>query len=310
MNIIYGIQGSQIDVTSILMSTHMKSFVIYIPPDDNVRAKLFTDPIFGKLKFIFVNGQSYGADTPIFIDTVTKMVHTITIPDYVTALYPEEALAAKLSAIHRNLTLVHGSFRDEFPEQKMAVRFLKPDDRVLEIGGNVGRNSLIIGSIVNQNSLVVLESDPNIAKQLEENRDANGMTFAIEASALSARPLVQRGWDTMVSDTVPEGYKRVNTISLSSLRAKYPNAAPFNTLVLDCEGAFYYILTDMPDIIDGITTIIMENDYYDRSHKEYIDATLTSRRFTCVYSEALGPEYAFKKFPFSSNFFEVWQIEQ
>ena len=182
MNIIYGIQGSQIDVTSILMSTHMKSFVIYIPPDDNVRAKLFTDPIFGKLKFIFVNGQSYGADTPIFIDTVTKMVHTITIPDYVTALYPEEALAAKLSAIHRKLTLVHGSFRDEFPEQKMAVRFLKPDDRVLEIGGNVGRNSLIIGSIVNQNSLVVLESDPNIAKQLEENRDANSMRFHIESS--------------------------------------------------------------------------------------------------------------------------------
>jgi len=306
MNITYGIEGTQIDVTSILFSSHMKSSILYIPPDDNVRAKLFTDPIFGKVKSIFINGQSYGADTPIFIDTASKMVHTVTIPDYVAEVYPEEAIAAKLSTLHRKLTLIHGSFCDEFPEQKMAVRFLKPDDRVLEIGGNVGRNSIVIGSIVNQNSLVVLESDPNIAKQLEENRNANGMTFAIEASALSARPLVQRGWDTMVSDTVPEGYKRVETISLAGLRAKYQNAVPFNTLVLDCEGAFYYILSDMPDILDGITTIIMENDYYDRSHKEYIDSTLTANGFSGVYSEALGPEYAFKNFPFSSNFFEVW----
>ena len=308
MNITYGIEGMQIDITSILFSSHMKSSVVYIPPDDNVRARLFTDPIFGKVKSIFINGQSYGPDTPIFIDTTSTMVHTVTIPDYVTKVYPEEALSAKLSAMHRKLTLIHGSFRDEFPEQRMAVRFLKPDDRVLEIGGNVGRNSLIIGSIVNQNSLVVLESDPNIAKQLEENRNANGMTFAIEASALSARPLVQRGWDTMVSDVVPEGYKRVQTIDLAGLRAKYP--ITFNTLVLDCEGAFYYILSDMPDILDGITTIIMENDYYDRSHKAFIDSSLTANGFSCVYSEALGPEYAFKNFPFSSNFFEVWQIVQ
>jgi FkbM family methyltransferase len=308
MNITYGIEGIQIDVTELAKAKCMKSSVVYIPPDDNVRAKLFTDPIFGKVKSIFIDGQSYDADTPIFIDTASTMVHTVTIPDYVTEVYPEEALSAKLSAMHRKLTLVHGSFRDEFPEQRMAVRFLKPDDRVLEIGGNVGRNSLIIGSIVNQNSLVVLESDPNIAKQLEENRNANGMTFAIEASALSARPLVQRGWDTMVSDVVPEGYKRVQTISLADLRAKYQK--PFNTLVLDCEGAFYYILSDMPDILDGITTIIMENDYYDRGHKAYIDSTLTSRGFSCVYSEALGPEYAYKKFPFEKNFFEVWQIVQ
>lgn len=310
MNISYGIQGKQIDVTSLLFSSHMKSSIIYIPPDDNVRAKLFTDPIFGKVKSIFVNGQSYGADTPIFIDTTTRRVFTVTIPDYVAAIYPDESVAAKLSSMHRKLTLLHGSFRDEFPEQKMAVRFLKPDDRVLEIGGNVGRNSLIIGSIVNQNSLVVLESDPDIAKQLEENRNVNGMTFAIEASALSARQLVQKGWDTIVSDVVPEGYKRVQTISLDTLRAKYPNAVPFNTLVLDCEGAFYYILIDMPDILDGITTIIMENDYYDRAHKAYIDSTLTSNGFSCVYSEVLGPEYAYKKFPFEKNFFEVWQISE
>jgi FkbM family methyltransferase len=310
MKITYGIENTNIDVTDVAIAMCMKSSVIYIPPDDNVRARIFTDPIYGKVKCIFIDGQEYDDKTAVFIDTASDMVYSTTIPDYVTKLYPEEALTAKLFSMQRKLTLVHGSFRDEFPEQKMAVRFLKPEDRVLEIGGNVGRNSLIIGSIINQNSLVVLESDPCIAKQLQENRDANGMTFAIEASALSARQLVQKGWDTMVSDTIPDGYKRVATINLEELRAKYAYAVPFNALVLDCEGAFYYILLDMPEILAGITTIIMENDYYDRSHKEYIDTTLTAKGFTCVYSETLGPEYAYKKFPFSSNFFEVWQIAQ
>jgi FkbM family methyltransferase len=310
MNITYGIEGTQIDITDVAKATCMKSSIIYIPPDDNVRAKLFTDPIFKTVKSIFINGQSYGPETHIFIDTDTKTVYTERLPEYITAVYPEQSVTVQLQSLHSRLSLLRGSFRDELPEQKMAVRFLRPEDRVLEIGGNVGRNSLIIASIVGQNSLVVLESDPDIAKQLEENRNANGMTFAIEASALSTRPLIQRGWDTMVSETVPEGYKRVNTISLSNLRAKYSTAAPFTTLVLDCEGAFYYILLDMPEILEGITTIIMENDYYDTSHKEYIDTTLTAKGFRCVYSEALGPEYDFKQFPYKDKFFEVWKLAQ
>jgi FkbM family methyltransferase len=307
MKIAYGIGGNQIDVTDVAKCKCMKSSIIYIPPDDNARARLFTDPIFKTVKSIFINGQPYGPETPIFIDTDTSMVYTTTLPDYIIDVYPEHAVVVKLLSLQSKLTLVHGSLRDEFPEQKMAVRFLRPEDRVLEIGGNVGRNSLIIASIVGQNSLLVLESDPDIAKQLEENRNANGMTFPIEASALSARPLIQRGWDTMVSDTVPEGFKRVQTITLKELNTKYAKL-PFTSLVLDCEGAFYYILLDMPEILDGMTTIIMENDYYDTSHKEYIDTTLTAKGFRCVYSEGLGAEYNFKNFVCMKNFFEVWKL--
>jgi FkbM family methyltransferase len=304
MQITYGIHDKIIDITHVVYSTCMKSSILYIPPDDNARAALFTDPIFGKVKIIFIDGFAYGPETPIFIDTVANTIHTRDIPQHIRDLYPEETVTATLVSMQKKLTLRHGSFRDEFPEQRMAVRFLRPTDSVLEIGGNVGRNSLIIGSIVNQDSLVTLESDPEIAVHLTENRDANGMTFAIEPYALSRRPLMQRGWDTIVSDTPLEGFKKVNTISLADLRAKYK---PFTALVLDCEGAFYYILLDMPDILDGIRTIIMENDYYDVSHKSYIDMALQERGFTRVYKESLGPEYAFKKFPCAENFFEVWQ---
>jgi len=132
----------------------------------------------------------------------------------------------------------------------------------------------------------VLESDSDIAQQLAKNRDLNLAKFAIEPRALSKRPLVQRGWDTYPSEECPEGYKRVNTITLEELREKYP--IPFDTLVLDCEGAFCPILMDMPEILDGIQLIIMENDYQEISHKQYVDEVLASRGFVCHYAQAGG----------------------
>lgn len=112
---------------------------------------------------------------------------------------------------------------------------------------------------------MTLESDKNIAKLLEENRDLNNFNFHIESSALSKRKLIQRGWDTLPSDVLIDGFNWVNTITLNELKQKYN--IDFDTLVLDCEGAFYYILMDMPEMLDNINLIIMENDYYDISKK-------------------------------------------
>jgi len=60
------------------------------------------------------------------------------------------------------------------------------------------------------------------------------------------------------------GYKWVKTITYDDLKLKYK--INFDTLVLDCEGAFYYILMDMPEILKNIKLIIMENNYHNFSH--------------------------------------------
>jgi len=60
------------------------------------------------------------------------------------------------------------------------------------------------------------------------------------------------------------GYKWVKTITYDDLKLKYK--INFDTLVLDCEGAFYYILMDMPEILENIKLIIMENNYHNFSH--------------------------------------------
>ena len=75
----------------------------------------------------------------------------------------------------------------------------------------------------------------------------------------------------------------------------------FDTLVLDCEGAFYYIVMDMPEVLDNIQLIIMENDYLKMEEKEYVDNTLKNKNFRRIYKEQ-GPWG-----PCQSNFYEIWK---
>ena len=256
------------------------------------RASHFTDYLPGieKKIFININGTEYVYDQSykIKINTEDFKIHT-EIAD----------IDSKLFHLHSKLKINYGSFCEELPEQKMAVRYLTGNEKVLEIGANIGRNSLIISSIVGDDNLVALESDIIISNQLKENRDINGFTFHIEASALSNRKLIQCGWNTKPSDILEEGFSWVNTINLIDLKNKYN--INFDTLILDCEGAFYYILIDMPELLDNINLIIMENDYYDINEKEYVDSILTKYNFYNDYREAGGWGCCY------NNFFEVWK---
>tara|TARA_R110000803_G_C11869295_1_gene308220 strand:- start:38 stop:688 length:651 start_codon:yes stop_codon:yes gene_type:complete len=205
----------------------------------------------------------------------------------------------KLKNIHSKLKINYGFMKDELPEQKMVVKYLKGHEKVLEIGGNIGRNSLVIASILeNSNNLLTLESDINISKQLNENRDLNNMKFHIESSALSKRKLIQKKWDTKPSEILEKGFKWINTITLEQLKTKYNIL--FDTIVLDCEGAFYFILKDMPEILDNINLIIMENDYHILEEKKYIDKILTKNNFYVDYTKKGGWGCC------KENFFEVW----
>ena len=209
-----------------------------------------------------------------------------------------------LQNLHRTLKIKYGSFKDELPEQKMAFKYLTGKEKVLEIGGNIGRNSLIIGSILKaekgeKDNFVSLECDQSIAKQLVENRNLNGLTFHVECAALSKKKLIQQGWNTVPSETVPLGWQSVPIINFEELSQKYNIV--FDTLVLDCEGAFYYILQDMPEVLQNIQMIIMENDYTDITHKVYVDSVLKKNHFTVDYVESGGWG------PCRDIFFEVWK---
>ena len=294
--ITYGIPNNWIDVTNICFQKLQMNNIITIPHGDGNRTNIFSDPIYGTLKkiFIFINNKIYEYNDNLIIK-INLTDNSITTTNY-------NEINNEINKIHSKLKLKYGSFEEELPEQKMVVRYLKGHEKVLEIGGNIGRNSLIIGHILNNHdntNLVTLESNVYIAAQLIENRDLNNMKFHIETSALSKRKLIQQGWNTIVSDVLLDGYQPVNCITMKELQSKYNII--FDTLVLDCEGAFYYILMDMPEILDNINLIIMENDYLDINNKLYIDNILTQNNFIVDYVEAggWGPCY--------NNFFEVWK---
>jgi FkbM family methyltransferase len=307
MRVLYGTTKACIDVTSIVLEKCVKKNIAFIPNGDCNRANLFTDPYVGILKSIFIdNGgvsNEYNHTKPIYIDMSNNKIYTDNIPDEIYSIFnTPEHVRIKLENIHKHLKLDFGTFEHEFPEQLMATNYLTGDEKVLEIGANIGRNSLVIAYILNKQNntnFVTLECDENISKQVIHNRDINNLTFFVEPSALSKRRLIQRGWETIVSDVDVNGYKQVNTITLPQLRDKYK--IEFDTLVLDCEGAFYYILLDTPEILDGIKTIIMENDYHNIEHKISVDETLKRNNFYVDYSESggWGPCY--------NCFFEVWK---
>ena len=295
MRISYGIKGHVIDVTKICKEDLLKrDNVIVIPSGDCNRASYFTDPIVNTKKKVFIEHDGitseYEDNMQIEVDLTSNQIKTENI----------ERVGDRLGSIHSELKIKYGTMKEEVPEQKMVIRYLKGEEKVLEIGGNIGRNSLVIASILGDSSnLVTLESDVDISRKLSENRLLNNMEFHIESSALSKRKLIQAGWDTKPSETLEPGFKWVNTITFEQLKRKYK--IDFDTLVVDCEGALYYILLDMPEILENINLIIMENDYHRLEHKQYVDKVLLKNNFLVDFVEGggWGPCY--------NNFYEVWK---
>jgi FkbM family methyltransferase len=301
MRILYGGNQRYIDVTD----KCMPSPFLYIPQTDYNRATLYGDPLVGVQKHI-VFLDDYGNYAMLdhtqalllHSDSNGKFnIHTPVTSDDIATM-PDEY---RLSYIQSKLKLSHGSFQDEYPEQLMATKFIKPDDVVFEIGGNIGRNSLIIASLISDSkNLTVVETDPASISRLTYNRDANHLNFRIVPAAISKLPMIQRGWDTRISDTVPDGWYRVNTASyadICSTMEKKPNV-----MVIDCEGALYYILQEESTFFDGINLVIMENDYKSIEHKEYVDQRLRDAGLKRIYVRPLHATYIICK----ENFYEVW----
>lgn len=287
MRIIYGTETTNIDITNYCINSLMENNKITIPSGDKIRSLLFSDPSPNMEKKVFVQNNNEGQ----FFQCDSNREINIYFKDTDGVLN-----------IHEKLKINHGSFKDELPEQRLAYMFLKGDEKVLEIGGNIGRNSMIISSILNDSkNLLVLESDEEIAKHLIENKELNNLNFNIETKALSKNKLIQRGWNTKESDILEPGYKWIETCNYNYLKDKYQLI--FDTLVVDCEGAFYFIIRDFPEILENVNLIIVENDYVNHDNYNYVIDKLKQNGFKCVYMEYLA-EASWS--PCMRHFFEVW----
>ena len=74
----------------------------------------------------------------------------------------------------------------EVQEQALLNKYLLPDDRVLELGGNIGTSSILIDKILNNKKQhVTVEPNLDIVKTLERNKDLNNCNFEIVPGIIS-----------------------------------------------------------------------------------------------------------------------------
>jgi len=313
MKILYGYDDQHyINVTSTIFNQCFKNNRLVIPTGDGARCEIIGfDPYPNVLKHILItdyNGNKYkfghNRECVLSFEPVVQQLHNMTPHSW---YHREGKLIAnpadRVRALHRHMNFDHGVISDEFPEQVLAVQFVKEDAKVLEIGGNLGRNSLVLSSLLKStDQLVVLETNLEVVPKLVENLRQNQFDTRVEPSALSSVPLISDGWVTVPTSVATEeahkGWKPVATITFEELQTKYN--IEFDTLVADCEGALYYILKDNPEVLDDIQTIVMENDYGDIDTKNMLDLILGLKGFTRIHHVAggWGPCHDF--------FYEVW----
>jgi FkbM family methyltransferase len=300
MLILYGLPYCYKNVSEL----YTKKERILIPRSDYRRNLIYGDPLPGEEKHILIvddygNQKIYGIGEEIILwrnGDLKFNIHEV-LESHKVVPYKN------LQDIHDRLGLYNGSFDEELSEQMMAIRFVKPDATVLELGANIGRNTCVIASILTDSQrLVTFESDPKSAAVLEQNRKHNKLAFHIESCALSKNPLIQKGWNTKLhfEKDVPEGWKKVDTMCWSDVLSKYKEHT-FDTLVADCEGALYYILQDEPDFLKTFHTVVIENDFTDIAHKNFVDDEFRRFGFSCVYREKGGFE------PCYNRFWETWK---
>lgn len=294
-----------LDILTILgnLSSKSENLEWTLPSADGERAYYLSDPCPGIVKKVCLKAKNDSGKISelVFIEgdsfTVSLSGEELFLKEWYQNANPISAwrksvfgsyvsTREKLGKLHSVLSLSCGSFGEEFAEQLLSVKYVRPEYRVLEIGGNIGRNSCVISSILNDSSkLTVVECNKSAALVLEQNRDANSFSFNILIGALSKHRLCQKEWLTMKlqgDEAPPPGWSEVPTFGSEKISSSY------DAIIADCEGAFVDILSDFPEILSSAKLVIVENDYQSIADYQKMVMILGTAGFALEHSQGGG----------------------
>jgi len=223
-----------------------------------------------------------------------------------------------LSNIVKQYDISGGSFDDELIEQEFCIKYINPNNNILELGSNIGRVSIVISHILKSGTgkLVTLETNSQIFKTLIQNKKHNGLDFIAMNKALSKRDISQimhgNNWCSYptheISDSEIFKYLQNDIVFVDKIsfeEIKKQTNIDFDTLVIDCEGAFYFILKDFPEILDNINLILIENDCSEEYQNTFILDTFKNNGFRLIESKTLDIAWGSCK----DHFWQVWKKE-
>lgn len=176
-------------------------------------------------------------------------------------------------------------------EQQLAAKYIKSDDKILELGGRYGTVSCVANNILDDPlQHLVVEPDLTIIEALKKNRDLHNSSFHIYEGVISEKDLYLKydGYGTMA---VESGTDKINTKTLNEIKSMYN--IDFNTLIVDCEGCFPNFIRENTDFVKNIKLILLEKDQNMPDDYRYTDQFLIENGFKLVEN--------------IHNFYQVWQ---
>jgi len=163
----------------------------------------------------------------------------------------------------------------ERPDQELIAKYLPYDCCVLELGGESGTTSLLINKIIkNPFNHVIIEPSSNSIPKLYKTANIYNAKYKVVHGFI--------GLDRNIHKKLWPECEVSNMYDLATIN-KLVNSK-FDVLVVDCEGAFYNILNEFPDILDNIKLIIIENDGPQENVK-YIRNKLKVNNFNLIHSQ-------------------------
>jgi FkbM family methyltransferase len=182
-----------------------------------------------------------------------------------TAFAPETirnagiALVAKHPAISPEMRRILYHNRYELPEFDILRRTLRPEDRVLEIGGGIGFLSAYIAQVCGDDRVTMVEANPTLEPLIRRNHAMNGVAPNVIMAVATCDParetetlfLADNFWST---STVRRQSNKV-VVPTVDLNRLIDDVMP-SYLILDVEGAEVEMAPALR--LDGVEKLLLE----------------------------------------------------
>jgi FkbM family methyltransferase len=169
------------------------------------------------------------------------------------------AIPKDLTSMRYRSCFIRGTYEHE--ERDLIRRFVKPDDRVLELGACLGIVSCVTNKLLSDKSAhVVVEANPFCIPAIHRNRELNGSGFLVEHCAVGIKPEVTFYLhpEYIVGGTAQKPSNRPVRLPAKSLRRLEQERGPFTTLIIDIEGGEQETFEASADLLKGYRLVIAE----------------------------------------------------